>query len=122
MKPMILEFAEDIDEDHFDLSSLKYSKELNLTVLAKTGEAAIATTITRLSTETMNKVGGEVSDSDKSADKSTDKSTAPFLSTQTGTAVQAEDTDSDEDDAGLRIYLETRTITEVAGEGSDSDR
>ena len=118
MKPMILEFAEDIDEDHFDLSSLRYSKELNLTVLAKTGEAAIATTITRLSTETLTKVGGEVSDSDKSADKST----APFLSTQTGTAVQAEDTDSDEDDAGLRIYLETRTITEVAGEGSDSDR
>lgn len=96
MKPLILDFAEEPTRMDVDYSLIEYSEELNLTVFKSTQEPAID--ILSLDTRTGLKSPGPT-DSDRDFD----------------TAVVTEC------HANLRTLLETRTITESAREGTDSD-
>lgn len=114
MRPLILEFAETLHVEESDWSRIKYSDELNLSIL--TGTLFPAINMINCSTQTMTKAGGEVSDSDKDV-----LNLKTLMATTTDTRSIKEPTDSDSDIRSLQIMMATKTMTE-SRESTDSDK
>lgn len=99
MKPLILDFAEEPRKVDIDYSHIEYSEQLNLTIFKDTGEPAICEFA--LDTSTFNEGEGLPADRDPDT-----------RSINNGKKKDIDD---------LRILFETRTVTHVQRETSDSD-
>ena len=117
MEPLILTFRETPKKQSLDFSIVKYSEELNLSVLRTNGKPAVK--YMNLGTETFTKTQGEGADTDISNSTSTLKS---LMDTSTETYSGGKPSDADRNhEQKLRMLLDTTTITEAV-EGTDSDK
>lgn len=115
-RPLIFNFFEQSSEEILpDKGEFDYDDELQLSVVKGTKISAFD--VVNLSTYTMTKAGGEVTDDDSEAGgiRRSDLGTITF------SAINDETTDSDADKTRLQNVLSTRTMT-LSHEATDSDR
>lgn len=114
MKPLAFQFREFPKEKSLDFSSIKYDKNLNLSIDKISKLPAV--NCLNMQTETFTKADGESLDSDASY-----SAMSQLLSTQTRTYTSTEETDNDRDRSVIESLMATTTITE-SGEDTDQDK
>lgn len=112
MKPLILQYTEKGIDENFDFSKIEYDNQLNLTVDKRTRQPAID--YLNMSTVTGTRTYSETSDSDQD-------NVNLMMGTLTKTSYQLEGSDDDASFNSIKSMLETRTLTLVSQESSDSD-
>ncbi len=115
MKPLILEYTERPTKENFNIDSIHYCQDKNLSVVKGSSEVAI--TYANLETDTFTKTQGEESDTDRDLRYNVKL----LMGTRTDTFTRTETSDSDKDNFGIRQFLDTRTTLESEIE-SDMDR
>jgi hypothetical protein len=112
MRPLILKYAEQIDAEELDMSSIIYDEEFQLSVIKGTKTPAFDSISSF--TKTFTKADGEGTDDTASGLQG-------HLHTITYSAINSEVSDSDETRPELSVVLFTKTQTFTTSEETDED-